>query len=209
MKKKIMLVLFALVVSMSGFAQVSWNVKGGLNMSTYVGDNTDDAKFKPGVRIGVGMEYALSEIMSLQPSLYLSSKGAKFSGSANFLEENIKGDITFNQTYLELPVNLQFRFNAAGNTNIVVAGGPYFAYGIGGKTTATVTAGDNSIKEKADTFGKDGVDLNRFDAGINIEAGLEFGAILVGINTQLGVCRLGESGSPRNANIGVTVGYKF
>ncbi len=34
MKKKIMLVLFALVVSMSGFAQVSWNVKGGLNMST-------------------------------------------------------------------------------------------------------------------------------------------------------------------------------
>lgn len=149
MKKRIMLVLFALVVSMSGFAQVSWSVKGGLNMSTYVGKNTDDAKFKPGVRIGVGMEYALSEIMSLQPSLYLSSKGAKFSGSANFLGKDFKGDVTYNQTYLELPVNLQFRFNAAGNTNIVVAGGPYFAYGIGGKTTNTVAAGGNSVKRKS------------------------------------------------------------
>lgn len=178
-------------------------------MSTYVGKNTDDAKFKPGVRIGVGMEYALSEIMSLQPSLYLSSKGAKFSGSTNVLGKDFKGDVTYNQTYLELPVNLQFRFNAAGNTNIVVAGGPYFAYGIGGKTTNTVAAGGNSVEKKVDTFGKDGSNLNRFDAGINIEAGLEFGAILVGINTQLGVCRLGESGSPRNANIGVTVGYKF
>ena len=52
MKKSVLTVLFALFCTMS-FAQLSFNVKAGLNLSSYIGDNSDHSKFKPGVRLGV------------------------------------------------------------------------------------------------------------------------------------------------------------
>ena len=55
MKKSILTVLFALICTM-GFSQVSFNVKAGLNLSSYIGENSDHSEFKPGARIGVGME---------------------------------------------------------------------------------------------------------------------------------------------------------
>lgn len=51
MKKSILTVLFALC-STIGFAQVSFQVKAGLNLSSYIGENSDHSKFKPGARIG-------------------------------------------------------------------------------------------------------------------------------------------------------------
>lgn len=40
MKKSILTVLFALICTM-GFSQVSFNVKAGLNLSSYIGENSD------------------------------------------------------------------------------------------------------------------------------------------------------------------------
>lgn len=54
MKKSILTVLFALICTM-GFSQVSFNVKAGLNLSSYIGENSDHSEFKPGARIGVGV----------------------------------------------------------------------------------------------------------------------------------------------------------
>ena len=39
--------------------------------------------------------------------------------------------------------------------------------------------------------------------------GVEFGQILVGLDTQLGFCKIMDGNAPHNANIGITVGYKF
>ena len=39
MKKSILTVLFALICTM-GFSQVSFNVKAGLNLSSYIGENS-------------------------------------------------------------------------------------------------------------------------------------------------------------------------
>lgn len=78
MKKSILTVLFALICTM-GFSQVSFNVKAGLNLSSYIGENSDHSEFKPGARIGVGMEYQFNDMISLQPSLFFSQRGAKYS----------------------------------------------------------------------------------------------------------------------------------
>ena len=43
----------------------------------------------------------------------------------------------------------------------------------------------------------------------NIGLGVEFGQILVGLDTQLGFCKIMDGNAPHNANIGITVGYKF
>lgn len=114
---------------------------------------------------------------------------------------------------MELPINVQFRFNLADNTNLVIATGPYLACGVGGKTKFDGGASIGGIAvnggDKVDTFGSDGLDYNRFDAGWNIGLGVEFGKILVGLDTQLGFCKVKDGNAPHNANIGITLGYKF
>ena len=82
MKKSILTVLFALICTM-GFSQVSFNVKAGLNLSSYIGENSDHSEFKPGARIGVGMEYQFNDMISLQPSLFFWVSG--FSWLVSFL----------------------------------------------------------------------------------------------------------------------------
>ena len=59
------------------FAGVFFNVKAGLNLSSYIGENSDHSEFKPGARIGVGMEYQFNDMISLQPSLFFFAKGGK------------------------------------------------------------------------------------------------------------------------------------
>lgn len=176
MRKSILTVLFTLICTL-GFAQVSFFVKGGLNLSSYIGENSDNAKFKPGARLGVGLEYQFSELMSLQPSLFFSQKGAKYSGSYSDNGASADADLKINQLYLELPVNLQFRFNLTDNTNLILATGPYLACGVGGKAKFDGNASWGDIElngsDKVDTFGDDGLGYNRFDAGWSIGLGLE------------------------------------
>mgnify|MGYP000777144932 FL=1 len=85
--------------------------------------------------------------------------------------------------------------------------------GVGGKTKFDGGASIGGIAvnggDKVDTFGSDGLDYNRFDAGWNIGLGVEFGKILVGLDTQLGFCKVKDGNAPHNANIGITLGYKF
>lgn len=95
MKKSILTVLFALICTM-GFSQVSFNVKAGLNLSSYIGENSDHSEFKPGARIGVGMEYQFNDMISLQPSLFFSQKGAKYSSGfdGNIIDADADGKLT-------------------------------------------------------------------------------------------------------------------
>ena len=80
-----------------------------MNISNFTGDF--DMNAKVGFKIGGGMEYGFNEIWSLQPSLFVSSKGAK------------KDELSVNAVYLELPVMAAARFKVADNTNIVLSAG--------------------------------------------------------------------------------------
>ena len=87
MKKSILFVLFALI-SVAGFSQITgWNAKVGMNFSNYTGDL--DMNAKVGFKLGGGFEYAFDDTWSLQPSLFLTGKGAK------------KDALTVNAYYLE------------------------------------------------------------------------------------------------------------
>ena len=80
MKQTILTIFFAIIaLGASAQSPISFQVKAGLNLSSYIGENSDHSKFKPGARIGVGMEYQFTDLISLQPSLFFSQKGAKYS----------------------------------------------------------------------------------------------------------------------------------
>ena len=182
------------MLTMAQDSKVSWNAKAGLNLSNWTGGDSEGTDAKLGFKVGVGMEYAFDNIWSLQPSLFFSTKGTKYS------ESGFK--MTVNQMYLELPVNMQARVHIEGDTNLLFSAGPYIAYGIGGKISSNITSNDT------DTFGNDGLD--EFDAGVGFGVGLEFGKVLVGLDGQVGLTKLKDvEGAAKNINFSVTLGYKF
>lgn len=201
MKKTLFVVLFALVSTVS-FAQVSWLAKGSLNISNCRGSDADSPKSLAGVRFGAGMEYGLSSLFSIQPTIYLSHKGAK-------IED---GYMKVNAWYLEMPIDAQFRFKVANSTNITLAAGPYIAYGLFGKTKmdeydASYNGDGAAAPSSQNTFSSDM--LKRFDGGLNFEVGAEFGKILVGAGYELGLTKLHSGSKIYNTNFSVNVGYRF
>lgn len=186
MKKSILLVLFTFI-SVTAFSQISWNAKVGMNISNYTGD--DDLAAKVGFKIGGGLEYGFTDIWSLQPSLFLTTKGAK------------EDEATMNAMYLELPVMAAARINVANNTNIVISAGPYLAYGVGGK----ISVETSGVEVSVDTFDA----LDRFDAGLGLGVAAEFGKIVVGLDGQFGLVDVMKIGNPKNINFSISLGYKF
>lgn len=189
MKRSLLLITLAMIATVS-FAQITWNVKAGMNVSNYWGDDPDtDAKI--GYRIGAGLEYSFTDMFSIQPSLFVASKGAK--------GDEFGYDVTINAIYLEAPVLGAARFRFHNDNAIVVAAGPYMAYGIGGKAKA---AG-----EKISTFGD--LDAERFDLGLCSGVTFEFGKFNVGLQGQFGLIEVYDGSDARNINMSIMVGYTF
>lgn len=199
MKKSILLVVLFALVSVGSFAQVSPVVKGSLNLSNYYGGDSDGSKTLVGGRFGFGIEYQFNDLVSLQPTLYLSHKGVKYGQDA--------ANVKVHEWYLDMPIDVQLRFNVADNTNLTVAAGPYLAYGIFGKTKGTGSFYGEKITGDTDTFGDNGI--RRFDCGLNFELGLEFGQFLVGGSYELGLNKLTSDVKCYNSNFSINVGYKF
>lgn len=204
--KRVVLFVLALTMSTGAFAQMSWNVKAGLNVSNHLGSS--DANPIAGVKAGIGMEYRINDLFSIQPSLLIATKGTKYEYSSMLATTNVK----VNQTYLELPVMAAFRFDIGGNNNVVIAAGPYFAFGIGGKTTV-----DGSLSsiiwnvDTGNTFGSNR--MNTFDCGLGAGVTFEFGRFFAGVDTEIGLMRLYDSSvrsdNIKNVSFSVGVGYRF
>lgn len=189
MKRGLLLIALAMIASVS-FAQVTWNVKAGMNFSSYW-DEDDDVKSKVGFRVGGGMEYAFTEMLSLQPSVFVTSKGAKGKGV-------IKG-AKINQVYLETPVMLALRFKFQNDMAIVVSAGSYLAYGIGGKMKFQ--------GKKVSTFSD--ADFERFDFGMGSGVAFEFGKFNVSLDGQFGLLEVVDDSDMRNMNFSMGLGYRF
>lgn len=186
MKKSLALVLFALI-SMTAYSQVSWNAKAGLNLSNVT--NAGDTGVKPGFQLGVGMEYQLSEMFFLQPSLMLSTKGYKVKNT----------EITSNRMYVELPVMAAVRFAVTEyGQNVVIKAGPYAAYGVGGKTKVGSTSWNSFEKNTG---------AKRFDFGLGCGVAYEINQFFVDLTGEVGLAN--TLGSSKNINFALGVGYKF
>ena len=201
MKKSCLFLLLSVATTLS-FAQVSWNIKGGINISDWYGEGcTSEAK--TGYKIGTGMEYAFNKMCSLQMSIFLSSKGAK--SDAYDSVQTYSKSLKINQVYLELPIMAALRMPMNKNMNIVLSAGPYFAYGIGGKIT---TEHGGQANKSRDAFGED--EINRVDAGLGCGLAFEFGKFIVGFDGQFGLMVINaKKDAPKNGNFSITLGVNF
>ena len=207
MKKLKLSLLVALLgmVSIVGAQDFTFNVKGGLNLSNVSGD-VEDNKVKLGFHLGVGTDYSFAPNMAIQSGLFFTSKGAKMEYKEEFEGTTYKDEGTLNANFLQLPVHFAYKIDAAPETKVVLHAGPYIAYGIGGKTRLKE---DGDEFDKMDTFDKD-YGLKRFDAGLGVGVGAEFGRILLDLGWDMGFVNLGFNEVDINSqNAYLSVGYRF
>jgi len=210
MKKIFVLAIFA-IVSVTTFAQISWNVKGGVNLSTFGGEDITGSKLKLNYQLGVGMDYALSKRWSLQPSLLFITKGAKYDET---LEKT-----SLNPQYLELPVMAAYKFHLTDNMKLAISAGPYVAYAIGGKfkddiyASGTTTSVEKNIFGDMNNFTNRALTDNRLDYGIGAGVTVEMEHFMVGLNASSGMKKILKDYSrfkdAKNVCYSLTVGYKF
>lgn len=182
-------------------AQSKFGVKGGLNLAsmTVKGNGVSlDTKMIAGFHLGVIMEKEFGEGLYLQPGFFFSTKGTDYH-QGGF-------DYGFNTTYLELPVNLGYKVRL-NRSKLLLAGGPYFAYGVGGKIE------DRGETKDIEWGSDDKSDIKPFEAGLNLSIGLEIQKIQFTLQYGFGLNNIANAGDTdltvKNKAFGISAAYIF
>jgi len=225
--KSLSLVVLLSAITSAAMAQLE--VKAGVNLaniSTTSNGQVNDANTLTSFHAGiVGIIPLGTKIVSLQPGVFYTGKGAKTvigtEGSSTFSKN------TFNPQYIEVPVNLVFTFPLGSTSGIFVGAGPYGAVGVAGKNkvegnlAGVAFNGESKIKWANDnptTTTEEGSGygiMRRFDYGLNALAGIEVQKVVLCVGYGYGLAKL-QSGSNSSSNdenknrvLSFSLGYKF
>ena len=206
-----LVLILVLTMITESYAQ-SFRLKTGLNLSNMLmkddaNNYNDDSKNKLGFHIGATAEFPLSEILSFETGLLLSTKGFKL---------NRKGYVgKLNLDYLDIPITGKASFDIKG-VKFYGVFGPYLGMGLSGKSNFENTfEGETKIEEEVINWGsdKEESDFKRLDFGITIGGGIEIKSIQIGLSYNLGLANISPDSDDgfrmKNRVLGLSVGYKF
>lgn len=189
--KKLSLILTVLLMgalSMSAKGLLVPEIVAGMNVASY---NQDGASSRIGFHAGVRGDYYVTgsqEGFYFNAGLMLSLKGC----TVDFISKSSR----LNPFYLDIPVHVGYKYSVTDNIGIFADFGPYFSFGLFGKTEGESVFGDEGLK--------------RFDAGLGLRGGVEFNKKFnVSLGYDWGLVDVVDSGNLKNRNFMVSLGYKF
>lgn len=203
--KRIIIALLAVVAAVNVSAQeLHWGVVGGLNFAwerakaTGVTVSSDSyIGFQAGAKAEMDFADYLTDGFYIEGSLLYNLKGGSYAGSHS------------NLGYLQLPINLGYRYPVSNSVSLLGSLGPYFALGVLGKDVSKV----DGAKVKTDVFGER---YQRFDFGLNYKLGVEMWdqwQFYLGLEHSLlnlsKTHNSGESGKYRLVNFYIGTAYMF
>lgn len=223
MKIRILSSLFAIVLSVSAHAQLSYGVEAGLNVSDYSivipGYFSPTAVAVPGIAAGGIIEYGVSDHFYVQPGAFFAINGIKYSYDLPFF-----GDFSFSAhiNTIQIPINLIYKLNEPGGNRFYFGAGPFLGVNLGGSARATATnssflggTGLPSDSTSTLTVGSGPKDyVKRLDLGIGVNAGYELAkGFIFRAQVKKGLINMASEGSGANAiksmNYGISVAYLF
>jgi hypothetical protein len=168
--KKLLFIPLLMISSMIFAQTFQVGIKGGINVSNFVGSSFDnvDKKAIVGFQGGALLSLLLGDHVALQPEAVFSSQGARVS--------TINGNENWRVSYLNVPVNLKYRFN----------GGFYLEAGpqVGFKLSENVP---NGAGGSAEDFAKN-LDFS-IDAGLGFQGKSGLG---IGARYAVGISKVGN-----------------
>jgi hypothetical protein len=211
--KKLLAMAFCAAIFTNATSQVY--VQGGVNLAnitTTKSGATEKNNMLTTFNAGILGRLGLSTTIDLETGLLLDGRGSKASTYFTTSTEDNYVKSKFNPLYLEVPLNLIVRLPMENKTNIFFNAGPYVAMGIAGKSksetklfgaTSTTT---NDIKFNNDdpsTTQQEDAGYNklkRFDYGLNVGGGFDFGSILLKVNYGMGFVKINSTESDNSSN---------
>jgi Outer membrane protein beta-barrel domain len=221
MKKVFLFAAFA-VTAVATQAQVKFGAHAGINAASFTSKFksgtqtvTEKSKSKAGFTIGAVAEISITDAVVFRPELNFTQKGGK-------VKETVSGvtdESTLSTNYLELPLNVIYKFEA-GAGNVFVGAGPSIGFGLSGKakfkesgTGIPTVEGSQSVKFDGKDNANDGkAHLKSLDFGANFLAGYQMSNnIFFKASYSLGLSNIDpdKDNTTKNKGFGFTVGYMF
>ncbi len=202
-------------------SSVQYGIRAGMNVSnlkqkfSYGGESeSEKGDARVGYHLGFIVDVPLyKNYFYIQPGLYLTQKGCKYSESYG----SEKWEEKLNPTYLEIPILFSGRYNVNNNLQLQVSFGPYLACGLFGKDKFEESYNGKKETDSENIFGGD-EGYKRFDVGLSLGAGVLLSRhYYVGFQYEFGLGNMipgdwsdgGESWKMRNRNFMLSVGYNF
>ncbi len=218
--KKIFSAILSLMLAAPTFAQYSsggfeldkenvyYGIRIGLTVASlsgesYVGPATSnfygmeynsDLGAKAGMTLGgvIGLRLSHTTPVFLESGFYYTERGGK------------SGGIDVNYNCFEVPLLIKYGIKATDDIAVLPFVGPYFAYGISGKTSQPVYALNQSTnkyektgdKTKVGTFDEDDSltgGLSRFNMGFKLGCGAEYNHLYLELGYAFGVTNIGKA----------------
>lgn len=160
-----------------------------------------DLNGRAGLKAGMIVDIPVDGHLFFQPGLFYSQKGYQYS--------NILSDVDVRISYLEIPLNVLFRAPISNSVHFFGGGGPYVAFGVGGRIKNTP---GRNYDLKFGSGRRD--DFSTIDAGLNFNAGLEFDpGFFLRANYGLGIANAvpggGNKSTQRMHGFSFTAGFLF
>lgn len=189
-------------------AQPEFGIKASLNLANFrLGGLSGNPSNLVSFRLGGIVDLSISEAFSLQPGVFLNSKGAKYSDNAQAT--------TFNPLYFEAPVLMLGKFDVGGVQGFAGTG-PFVGFGFAGKTkyqSGSITQNSNiqfgnspRSNFKPVDFGLSFTGGVELDSGIILALGYDF-SLVNHIPTQSFLGQVG--GTAQHRILFFSIGYFF
>jgi hypothetical protein len=186
-----------------------------------------------GGSLGALADYGITQRLYIQPAALFTMKSNKEEAATKVsigipistFNIPVGGAITMSQEskfyYVEIPINVLYKWGQPGGNRFFVGAGPYVAYGVAGKQTVKqdVSAGalvfsfDSSIRNTtSQTFADDSFGYQKLDYGFKVCEGYEFSSgFFIRGEFALGIANLSNypDARSRNMSFSLRVGYLF
>lgn len=201
--KKLLLTVVLGLCTLAGFSQAKFDVHAGMSMANITNSEAD---LKIGYSVGVGMDYAITDMWAFQTGLNFTSKGCKDSA------EGLKAKL--NPVYLDIPLLAAIKLPISEGNTFIINAGPYVGVGLGGKMTIEEGGAEVGAKLFKKIDGADEAMMNRFAVGLQYGVGFELGyKYLLNLTGQYGFTNMIKDSwaHENNKNLAflITVGYRF
>jgi len=181
--KSTILFITAIFCATVSFSQVSYGLKGSLNIANQTIHATESGMSGsasgssiPSFQIGGFADITAGKNFSFTPELLLSGEGTNLAGSDPNSGEPLT--LKFRLYYLRIPLNLLYETEVRGGAKFFIGGGPDIGFGLFGKTSAGFSS-QNSFEDSL---------FKRFDFGLNFISGVELqSGVRFSINYNLGL----------------------
>jgi len=214
-----LLILFCLIApAFECIAQTYW-VRGGLNLSNMLikddnGTYSDDFTMQPGFHVGLTGEFPITDMISFETGVLISTKGFKQKEEATISGVTISAKQSLRLTYVDIPLTAKI-YIGSNEPKVFALGGVYLGMGLGGKNKAESSAqGVTQSEELSINWGsKSDDDLRGLDYGFAVGAGVEFGVFQANLIYNLGLANIAaeQDGGTKinNRVLRLSVGYLF